>query len=274
MPIKKKTEVKDLDLHNEVPSNDDSLLFDSETKVEDDVFVKKESEKVSKEDMLPMSLVQRMVKEVEERLTNQFMKQVEKFKTPTIANREYTDEDYIADLEDDWLDQPVVFFAFSFNFAIHGDKKRGVESLPPSGPIRFQPLIRTKRRRQRDVQVISVSSVKIQSREVVEYLRGHSQFGIAFYENMGSAINVDSTWAQKMIEAQQSISRLSDMQIIARAKQEGVSVTQSPETMRKQLIELQAKRSIDQQNRMLYGSIQTSNIDKSSNRAIIEKTID
>jgi Txe/YoeB family toxin of Txe-Axe toxin-antitoxin module len=124
------------------------------------------------------------------------------------------------------------------------------------------------------VQVISVSSVKIQSRSVVEYLRGHSQFGIAFYENMGAAINVDSTWAQKMVEAQQSISRLSDMQMIARAKQEGISVTQSPETMRKQLIEMQAKRAIDQQNRMLYGSIPTSNIDKSSNRTIVEKTID
>jgi Txe/YoeB family toxin of Txe-Axe toxin-antitoxin module len=272
MPIKKKTEVKDLDAHNEVPSNDGSMLFESEEKIEDDVFVQKESAKVEKEDMLPMSLVQRMVKEVEERLSNQFNKQMEKLKAS--SNYEYTDEEYISDLEDDWLDQPVVFFAFSFNFAIHGDKKRGIETTPPSGAVRFAPLIRTKRRGQREVQVISVSSVKIQSRSVVEYLRGHSQFGIAFYENMGAAINVDSTWAQKMVEAQQSISRLSDMQMIARAKQEGISVTQSPETMRKQLIEMQAKRAIDQQNRMLYGSIPTSNIDKSSNRTIVEKTID
>lgn len=269
MPIKKKSEVKDLAPQNEESSN----VFDKNTGIEDDVFVDKIVQKEEKEDMLPMSLVQRMVKEVEERLTNQFMRQIERVKTaPSVSYDE--DEDYISSLEDDWLDQPVVFFAFSFNFAIHGDKRRGEEIVPPGGAIRFQPLIRTKRRRQRDVQVISVSSVKVQSRAVVEYLRGHSQFGIAFYENMGSAINVDSTWAQKMIEAQQSISRLSDMQIIARAKQEGISVTQSPETMRKQLIELQAKRSIDQQNKMLYGSIQTSNIDKSSNRAIIEKTID
>jgi Txe/YoeB family toxin of Txe-Axe toxin-antitoxin module len=272
MPIKKKTEVKDLDTHNELPSNDGSMLFESKEKVEDDVFVQNVVKNVEKEDMLPMSLVQRMVKEVEERLSNQFNKQMEKLKAS--SSRTYNDDEYIADLEDDWLDQPVVFFAFSFNFAIHGDKKRGEETIPPSGPIRFAPLIRTKRRGQREVQVISVSSVKVQSRAVVEYLRGHSQFGIAFYENMGAAINVDSTWAQKMVEAQQSISRLSDMQMIARAKQEGISITQSPETMRKQLIELQAKRAIDQQNRMLYGSIPTSNIDKSSNRTIVEKTID
>jgi hypothetical protein len=30
---------------------------------------------------------------------------------------------YVSDLEDDWLEQPVVFFAFSMNFSIHGDKK-------------------------------------------------------------------------------------------------------------------------------------------------------
>ena len=34
-------------------------------------------------------------------------------------------------------------------------------------------------------------------------------------------MNIDSTWAQKMVEAQQSIGRLSDMQVIARAKHIG-----------------------------------------------------
>lgn len=172
------------------------------------------------------------------------------------------------------MEQPVVFFAFSFNFSIHGDKKRGVEDQPPHGAVKFAPLIRTKRKGQRGTQVISVSSIKVQSKAVVEYLRNHSQFGIAFYENMGAAINVDSTWAQKMIEAQQSVSRLSDMQMIARAKQEGISVTQSPESMRKQLIEIQAKRSIDSQNRMLYGGMQNTKIDTHTNRSIVEKTIE
>jgi hypothetical protein len=85
-------------------------------------------------------------------------------------------------------------------------------------------------------------------------------------------LNIDATWAQKMVEAQQSISRLSDMQIIARAKQEGVSVSQSPEGMRKQLVEKQAREAIDRQEKMLYGSIRSSVVD-SKGRSIIEKTI-
>lgn len=76
-----------------------------------------------------------------------------------------------------------------------------------------------------------------------------------------------------MVEAQQSIGRLSDMQIIARAKQEGISISQSPERMRRELVELTAKKSIAQQERMLYGNLRSANIDKSTDRSIIEKTI-
>jgi hypothetical protein len=266
MAVKKKTtEEEDLNLEN---TQDTSNVFDDIKSQDVEVMIEEKSEEA-----IPLSLVQRMMKEVEDRLTNQFSSQISKLKATKKSNLD-EDLDYVSELEDDWLDQPVVFFAFSFNFSIHGDKKKGQEETPPHGAIRFSPLIRTKRKGQKSVQVISVSSVKVQSKSVVEWLRGHSQFGIAFYENMGSAINVDSTWAQKMIEAQQSISRLSDMQIIARSKQEGISVTQSPEGMRKQLIELQAKRSIEQQDRMLYGSIKSSTVDKHSGRTIIEKTID
>jgi hypothetical protein len=259
MAIKKKTTEEDLNLET---IQDTSNVFDT---TEETVVPAKKEE--AKEESLPISLVQKMMKEMEDK----FMNQINKL-TTSVKGSEYSESNYVADLEEDWLDIPVVFFAFSFNFSIHGDKKRGIEELPPGGAVRFVPLIRTKKKGQKGVQVISVSSVKIQSKSLVDYLRGHSQFGIAFYENMESALNIDATWAQKMVEAQQSISRLSDMQIIARAKQEGVSVSQSPEGMRKQLVEKQAREAIDRQEKMLYGSIRSSVVD-SKGRSIIEKTI-
>ena len=222
-----------------------------------------------KEDSIPLSFVQKMMKEMEDKFTNQ----INKLKTANAKKELDDDLEYVSDLEDDWLDVPVVFFAFSFNFSIHGDKKRGVDTEPPHGAIKFKPLIRTKRRSGKETQVISVSSVKIQSKSVVEYLRSHTQYGIAFYENMESAMNIDSTWAQKMVEAQQSIGKLSDMQVIARAKQEGISVSQSPEKMRRELVETTAKRSIAQQERLLYGGLRKATIDKGTDRSIIEKTI-
>lgn len=260
MAVKKKTTEEDLNLEF---TQDTSNVFDT---AEETVVPTKKEE--AKEESLPISLVQKMMKEMEEK----FMNQINKISISKSKDDLQHDVDYVVDLEEDWLDVPVVFFAFSFNFSIHGDKKRGIEELPPGGAVRFVPLIRTKKKGQKGIQVISVSSVKVQSKSLADYLRGHSQFGIAFYENMESALNIDATWAQKMVEAQQSISRLSDMQIIARAKQEGISVSQSPEGMRKQLVEKQAREAIDRQERMLYGSIRSSVVD-THGRSVIEKTI-
>jgi hypothetical protein len=226
-----------------------------------------------KEEALPVSIVEKMMKELEEKLLNKFSSQINKLKTAEAQKEIDADLKYVEELKEDWLEQPVVFFAFSMNFSIHGDKKRGVENLPPHGAIKFKPLVRTKRKRNRDVQVISVSSIKVNSASEVEYLRNHSQYGIAFFENMTSAMAVDSTWAQKMMEAQQSISRLSDMQVIARVQQEGLSVTNSPEAMRRQLVELTAERAKNQQDKLLYGSLKQSSLERGTNRVITEKTI-
>lgn len=227
--------------------------------------------KENKEESLPLSMVQKMISDIEERLTNKFKSQISKMESS--KNIVDADAEYMQSIQDDWLDTPVVFFAYSFNFSIHGDKKRGEETRPPHGAVKFKPLIRTKRKKGKQTEVVSVSSVKIQSKSEVEYLRNHSQYNIAFYENMESALNIDSMWAQKMIEAQQSISRLSDMQMIQRAKSEGIAITDKPELMRRQLVEITAKRAIKQHDNMLYGSLKASKIDKNTDRAIVEKTI-
>lgn len=269
MPIKK--EKKDVVSSTENSVSEEShntSLFEEvteETVVETKAVVKEEAS-------LPLSLVQKMMKDMEDKLMNKFSNQLEKFKAKRAAEELDEDLAYVNELQEDWLDVPIVFFAFSFNFSIHGDKKRGIEEEPPGGAVKFQPLIRTKRRGQKGIQVISVSSAKVQSKQLVHYLRNHSQFGIAFYESVGSVMSVDATWAHKMVEAQQSITRLSDIQVIARAKQEGISISQSPEGMRRQLVESMAKRSIDQQDKMLYGNLRNSVLDKDG-RSITEKTI-
>jgi hypothetical protein len=214
-----------------------------------------------------------MMQDAEERMMNMFKSQMSKMSLNNDKKELDADLAYVQELQEDWLDNPVVFFAFSYQFSIHGDMRRGVETIPPQGAIRFKPVIRTKRKRGKETQVISVSSVVVHSKEVVDYLRTHTQYGILFFENVESAMNVDATWAQKMVEAQTSISRLSDIQVISRSQQEGIPVTQSPEDMRRQLVEKMAKRSIEQHERMLYGSIQRSIVDKGTGRSIIEKTI-
>ncbi len=216
-----------------------------------------------KEESMPISIVQKLMHEMEEKLSNKFKNQIDKLKLHKAKEELEEDLDYVEGLEDDWLENPVTFFAFSMRYSIHSDRRKGQEVLPPFGePIKFKPLIRHKRPgRGKEVEVVSVSSVSVQSSQVVEYLREHSLFGIYFYENMENAMNVDSSWAHKMVEAQRSLARLSDMQIVARAKQEGISVSQSPEKMRRELSEILAKKSQEQHERILNQKLKSSVID-------------
>lgn len=275
MPIKKKEEVSpkfeeskfeatSKEEQNDAPVEFEVELFDESNEVK---------EEPKGEPTFSLSAVQKMMKDAEERMMSMFNSQISKLKLNKDKEELDADLDYVQSLQDDWLENPVVFFAFSYQFSVHGDMRRGVETIPPQGAIRFKPVIRTKRKRGKETQVISVSSVVVHSKEVVDYLRSHTQYGILFFENVESAMNVDATWAQKMVEAQTSISRLSDIQVISRAQQEGIAVSQSPEDMRRQLVEKMAKRSIEQHERMLYGSIQKSIVDKGTGRSIIEKTI-
>lgn len=274
MPIKKKEEVSskveesNIEVTSKKEQNDAPVefeveLFEEETK----------KEEVKEEPTFSLTTVQKMMKDAEERMMNMFKSQMSKMNLSKDKEELDADLAYVQELQDDWLENPVVFFAFSYQFSIHGDMRRGIETIPPQGAIRFKPVIRTKRKRGKETQVISVSSVVVHSKEVVDYLRSHTQYGILFFENVESAMNVDATWAQKMVEAQTAISRLSDIQVISRAQQEGIAVSQSPEDMRRQLVEKMAKRSIEQHERMLYGSIQKSIVDKGTGRSIIEKTI-
>ena len=178
---------------------------------------------------------------------------------------------YIADLTDDWMDNPVVFFAFSINFSIHGDKKMGVESSPPQGAIKFNPIVRTKKQGRRGEEVISVSSVKVQSKSVAEYLRNHSQFGIAFFEDMESVLNINSSWAQKLVEANTFIHRMSDQKVIARCKQEMIPIGTDITKMRKALVEKVAEKSMKHQESVINDKIKKSIVDPATDRVIVEK---
>jgi hypothetical protein len=262
MPVKKKSK-------DEAKSADIESVFDESH--EEEVKVEVISEEESDEASMPMSAVEELLKRAEERITNSFNKKLQSLKLGKAKQEMEAASDYVADLEDDWLESPAVFFAYSINFSIHGDKRLGKDIQSPQGAIRFKPIIRSKRQTQKGVEVISVSSVKIHSKAVAEWLRTHSSFGIAFFENMESALNIDSGWAQRLIEANQSIQRLSDQQIIARSRQEGLPISTDPVQMRKDLVEHIATRSIKKHNELQYGKLRNSVVE--GDRQIEERKI-
>jgi hypothetical protein len=256
----------------------------SEAKKEQDVFAEAqnnekttvsedtvEQDNVEEEDVLPLSTVEKIIKETEERLRNQFDNAMRKMKLSKSKSELDEEEQYVEDLAEDWMDIPVVFFSYSINFSIHSDVRKGKEIKPPHGAVRFKPVLRTKRQGRKGIEVISVSSIKVHSKAVAEYLRNHSLFGISFFENMESAMNIDSAWAQKLIEANSAISRLTDAQVISRVRQENLPVSQDIAAMRKALTEIQAKRSMSRQDEILYGKLKKATIE--DGREVVERKV-
>ena len=262
--VKKSTDIKESEFdesHNEVEKG----IFNPEDEV-----VKVEAKEM--EESLPMSAVEELMKRSEERMENKFKSEIQRLKLSNAKSELSDSSDYVAELEEDWSEVPAVFFAYSINFSIHGDKKMGKSSESPQGAIKFKPIIRSKKQTRKGTEVISVSSVKINSKATIKWLRSHSSFGIAFFENMESALNIDSGWAQRLIEANNSIQRLSDQQIIARCRQEGIPIGTDPIAMRKSLVEHVAKRTIDRHNSIQYGELKKSTLD-SKNRQVTEGKI-
>jgi hypothetical protein len=247
---KRNTKKKD-----ETPQPKNEKVFEDSHEEIAEVAVKEEKSEM--EDSIPMSMVERIMKEMEQKFTSQ----INKLKTSVAKKEIEEDRNYIEDLADDYIDNPIIFFAYSSNFSIHGDKKRGVSSTPPTGAVKFKTVIRTKRKGRKGTQVISVSSVKVHSKALAQWLENHSQFGISFFKSMDSAMTVDTTWAQKLVEANHSVQRLSDQQVIARCRQEGVAIGTDPDAMRKELVAHVAKKNKQRQDDIMYGHLRKANIE-------------
>jgi len=171
-------------------------------------------------------------------------------------------------LADDWIEKPEVFFAFSFRFSIWGDKKEGRESLPPNGAVRFSPIIRSKRNGNKGVEVISVSHYASNSKSEIEYLKGHSKFGILFYQNQSKVTQMDYVLAQKLAESNNQVQAMNDQQIISRCKSENIDVLTDVATMRSALTEHIAKKNFGIDKSMLYSKIEKGNVE---NERLVEK---
>jgi hypothetical protein len=270
---KKDEATQDENIFNEESHTEESVEDTTGSEEEDKEVVIEENDNTKEEPVMSVTAVEDMLKNQEERWSQKFNKLLSAVKLGKAKEDLQEGAEYIADLEDDWLDNPAVFFAFSFNFSIHGDKNRGLSTAPPQGAIHFKPIVRTKRKGRKGEEVISVSSVKVHSKSVANYLRRHSKFGISFFENMDEVFNMNTGWAQKLVEANSSIQNLSDQQIIARCRQEQIPIGSDVPLMRKALVEKVAERAIQRQDDAMYGKLKKAVIDKKTDREVIERKI-
>lgn len=219
------------------------LDFELDSEEEEDTI-----EKVP-EAVLTMSAVTALLQAQEERFKsmlaeNKAQPQVVYVQADQGQNTKPEKSTYVKDMVDDYMDIPEVYFTFSSGFFHHGEFRNGKESLPPNGAIEFKPVIRMRRASKTGgQQTISISSAKIHSKAEAEWLRNSSLIGIKFHRQVEEVANIDAIWASKLIEANTSIARLTDVQVIARCKDLSIRVTEDVPAMRRQLVNKIAEES-------------------------------
>jgi hypothetical protein len=256
MAITKKEDQKTQNTKSELVGNDTQDVIEFEVEVET------VEENKSAEEMLPASQVMQMIAEMRKESDEKMRKLEAKMKNNSEKSE---NKSYMDDIEDDYLETPIIFFAYTNRKFIYGDYRNGKEVLCPDGKIEFKSIIRQKRKdRSGGEQVVSVSSAEIRSKNQADFLRKHTNYNVTFYEQIDAVKNVDAVWASKLIEANTSLAKLSDAQIIERCKREGVKIGTDLPKMRRELLEKIAKEQLSlerKSNKATFESVNGYSLD-------------
>lgn len=150
---------------------------------------------------------------------------------------------------DDYLDIPTNFFTYSFSHTCLGDTRFGHSVETPYGrPIKFKPLWRYKKpgSGKYNDQVLSMSCITVRSKKEAEWIRNHTLFGIRYFENHKDA-QVDSVFADNLVEQSNMLNAMSQFEVIERAKSEGITITPDIDDVRKRLTYQLAEKELKSQ---------------------------
>lgn len=112
----------------------------------------------------------------------------ETLKQQSLANRDASSPIDVTEIDtDDLLEKPVQFFAYNAHFSLLGDFRNNVSiDVPYKKPIIFTLIERVSSEKvggKNGNQVISISMATIYSKRILEFMRGHSKYGVFFHEN-------------------------------------------------------------------------------------------
>jgi hypothetical protein len=158
-----------------------------------------------------------------------------------------TIKDYEIDTND-YLDEEVLFFTYSFSYGIYGDVRYGQQIETPYGkPIKFKPLYRYKKPSggKHSDDVITTSVCKVRSKRERDFLTSHSLFGIKFFRTQSEVVDLDTAYADKLVEISYMLNSMSEHEIISRAKQERITIdTTNVDDIKKRLVHHLAEKEM------------------------------
>lgn len=139
---------------------------------------------------------------------------------------------------DDYLDTPVIFFAYVHQYLLNSYKRRGQIVMPPHGTIKFAHSAKYRKsvmgsNEYRDVQLCTAI---IRSKAEAEYIRQCPDYGVRVFENINGGDNINSQIADYLSKARMVVSTMSSHAVITRAGELGVPVTEDIDAVRRNIM--------------------------------------
>lgn|SRR3990167_2441203 len=141
--------------------------------------------------------------------------------------------------QDDLLDRAHVFFQFSAGGGIYGYTVNSVAKIPPYGrPILFKLANRFKRTKPKGgEELICISRAIVFTKSEKEYVMGHPFYGATIFDNMVDAAKLDTKLLEFTQYTANEFTNMKADRMLARAKVEGIPITESLEDVKKALIQ-------------------------------------
>lgn len=158
-------------------------------------------------------------------------------------------DDYSSDIIDDWMEEPAVFFSYVSGYFLPAYIKNGREVKCPNGKgIKFKNVVRKKTSGgSRGTTIVTISVAKIHSKRDKEFLENSDLFGVTYHRSINEALSVDAIQAQSLINANQTVSRMNEHDVIQACNRRGIGLVEDLSLMRRKLTAEMAK---EQQKRV------------------------
>jgi hypothetical protein len=138
-------------------------------------------------------------------------------------NKKYRMEDLDPDdvLEkDEW----ITFIAHKFIHVICDDLRQGMNVPAPFGLIKFKYESTKAIKGGRETELIQTCVYTCRSKKELEWLRGHSTFGIAFFDKRnGTLYSADIERSKALASKMISLQNIGQQELIAMAKERGIN---------------------------------------------------
>ena len=153
---------------------------------------------------------------------------------------------------DDVLDEPKIYFTYSNGKTLYSYtnvRTRRVVDLPygVERPIKFKKIYAYRKtdRTSKGDKVHTVARYVTYSKKEDEFLRNHPYFNISIFESMGDAEAIDSSFATILESVRMQVSKMSNHNVLDRARGLGIAIQEDPSEMRKSLIHKLAENQME-----------------------------